>query len=320
MAKRQQDILDRVFASLSIRGILLHPTTMFFLATAIMIGGAIVLWENHQAKIVNLEEFRLTEDKIRVTPQPEWAITDIKKLVLRESESVNGSILDTKLVPRTAELMSNVGFIERIENIEKSKTGLDINVVYRHPVALVELSRVTLLKKWPAENQGKTVLLPVDRHGTLMPESIGESKNLPWIAVPYPSQFSSLTTWTAWPDQRIQDAAEISALFDRPLSEIGIQRIATRRFRQNKERLAEIPFELYSGSGTRIIWGNPPGKESQTESGVDGKIQALQALVAKYGPLDKVNLGPIDIRSGKPVEVGNSKIAEKPGPLFSDLK
>jgi hypothetical protein len=39
MARRQQDILDRVINGLSIRSVLLHPTTMFVLATAIMIGG-----------------------------------------------------------------------------------------------------------------------------------------------------------------------------------------------------------------------------------------------------------------------------------------
>ncbi len=318
MAKQQQDILDRIFASLSVRGILLHPTTMFVFATVVMIGGAIFLWEGHQDKIVNLDEFRLTEDKIRLTPTPEWAGTDLKKLVLDETESGNASILDTDLVPRTAGVMRSVGFVETIRSIEKSKSGLDIDVIYRQPVALVELSRVTLVKKWPAENQGKTVLLPVDRNGFLMPESIGNGKNLPWIAVPYPTSFS--TTWTLWQDDRIQDAAAICALFDPPLAEIGIERITTNRFRQPTSIRERVPYELYSGSGTRIVWGNAPGKERDAEAKSDAKIRAIEAVFSQFGHLDKVDLGRIDVRSGKAISADATKTAVKPEEFFSDLK
>jgi hypothetical protein len=216
--------------------------------------------------------------------------------------------------------MSKVGFIEHIRSIEKSKAGLDISVVYRHPVGLVELSSITLVKKWPAANQGKTILLPVDRYGVLMPESIGKGQNLPWIAVPYPAQFATLTTWTEWPDERIRDATAICALFERPLTEIGIQRITTNRYRQSESDRASIPFELYSGSGTRIIWGNAPGKESDTEAKSDAKIRAIEAIVSNYGPLDQVDLGRIDVRSGKAVAAGNAKTAAKPDGFFSKLK
>ena len=60
MPKHNKDILDRLLAGISIRGTLVHPTTLFIFATSILIGSAIFLWERHQETIVNLEEFSLT--------------------------------------------------------------------------------------------------------------------------------------------------------------------------------------------------------------------------------------------------------------------
>ena len=105
-----------------------------------MIGSAIFLWERHQETIVNLEEFSLTQEKIALTPQPHWSELDLKEMVLDQSNGEQASILDTELVPRTAGIMKQVGFVEQINSIEKSKSGLNIDVIYRQPIALVELS------------------------------------------------------------------------------------------------------------------------------------------------------------------------------------
>ncbi len=309
MPKHNKDILDRLLAGISIRGTLVHPTTLFIFATSILIGSAIFLWERHQETIVNLEEFSLTQEKIALTPQPHWSELDLKEMVLDQSNGEQASILDTELVPRTAGIMKQVGFVEQINSIEKSKSGLNIDVIYRQPIALVELSAVTMKNKWPSNQMGKTVLLPVDRNGVLMPESIGDNLSLPWIAVLFPSQFEA--TWEQWPDARIHDAAAISSAFKRPLSELGIQRITTNQIESNSSAQNLKPFELYSGSGTRIVWGNAPGKEADSEANAIEKIRAIEAVVAQYGILNEVDLGRIDVRSGKAISTGVSKTASK---------
>ncbi|MDA7902689.1 hypothetical protein N9B31_03435 [Mariniblastus sp.] len=318
MPKHNKDILDRLLAGISIRGTLVHPTTLFIFATSILIGSAIFLWERHQETIVNLEEFSLTQEKILLTPQPHWSKPDLKELVLDQPNGKQASILDTELVPRTAGIMKQVGFVEQINSIEKSKAGLNIDVIYRQPVALVELSAVTMQNKWPAEQMNRTVLLPVDRNGVLMPESIGANLSLPWIAVLFPSQFEA--TWDQWPDERIHDAAAISSAFKRPLSELGIQRITTNQVDTNKSNLSPKPFELYSGSGTRIVWGNAPGKEVESEVSAIKKIRAIEAVVAQYGLLNEIDLGRIDVRSGKAISTGVSKTASKSGEPRLELK
>ena len=318
MPKHNKDILDRLLAGISIRGTLVHPTTLFVFATTILIGSAIFLWERHQETIVNLDEFSLTQEKILLTPQPHWSELDLRKMVLDQSNGEQASILDTGLVPRTAGIMKQVGFVEQINSIEKSKAGLNIDVIYREPVALVELSAVTMKNKWPNGQIDRTVLLPVDRNGVLMPESIGDNLNLPWIAVLFPSQFEA--TWEQWPDERIHDAAAISSAFKRPLSELGIQRITTNQVDSTDSNLRPKPFELYSGSGTRIVWGNAPGKEAESEVDALKKIRAIEAVVDQYGPLNEVDLGRIDVRSGKAISTGVSKTASQANEPKLELK
>lgn len=320
MAKHKQDLFDKLISGLSLRGILFHSTTLFLLATFLLIGTAIFLWEGHQEKIINPDEFRLTAEKIQLPSPPEWTETNLKQLVIAESDYENASILDTQLVPRTAGIMKRVGFVDQINRIQKTKSGLDIDVDYRKPVAFVELSRVTLGDKWPAANRGKTVLLPVDRHGVLMPEAIGKDLTLPWIAVVYPANFTELETWKSWPDERIQQAAQISSLFPQPLAQLGVQRIKTIRYRQSKTDQASIPYELLSGSGTRIIWGNAPGNELEGEASPEEKILAIAAVVQKYGTLDKFNLGRIDVRTGKAMAVTSEKTANSDDGFFAELK
>lgn len=299
MAKHKQDLLDRVISNLSIRGFLLHPATLFAAATTALIGGAIFLWEGHQQTIVSQGQYRLTEDNIRMTEQPVWAEGNLKKLVVGESGQTQASILDTQLVSRTVGICRSVGYVERVQSIEKSKTGLDIELVYRRPIAAVELSRRTMVRKWPKDKSGQSVLMPIDRLGIVMPESINKHQQLPTIYIKYPKNTEKLDPWTDWQDDRIKDAAAIIAQFEQPLADFGIFFITTDRFLESDKLAATTkPFELGSGRGTRIIWGNAPGKELPNEATVAQKLEAIKSVVSEYGRLDRSNLGNIDVRTG----------------------
>jgi len=335
MARRNDDILDRLLGGLSLRGIALHPATLFVLATMIMIGGAIFLWERHQGKIVNLEEFRLTEDKIQLTTPPVWASDNLKQLVIsgvspRNSnantqlqDQSSASILDTQLVARTADVMKNVGYVERVKSVHKSKAGLEIDLIYREPIALVELSQHTFPYEWPKKYQGKDILLPVDRLGVVMPESLGAGLELPRILVVYPvaspSQFENLVTWADWPDDRVKDAAAISALFDKSADTIGVARVMTRR-KPDQQGVSQISYELWPDSGAQVVWGNAPGKELSGEAKAELKIRALEEFVLQYGPLDRQQRKRIDVRTGAVVLAKDAKTAASDEDIFANLK
>ncbi len=337
MPRRKDDILDRLLGGISLRSIAFHQATLFVVATAIMIGGAIFLWERHQAKIVNLEEFRLTEEKIQLTAPPVWAGDNLKQLVIsgvtdaneqpvadgQNSQRSSASILDTQLVARTASVMKNVGYVERVKSVHKSKSGLEIDVVYREPIALVELSKHTFPYEWPENYHGKDVLLPVDRLGVVMPESLGAGLKLPRILVVYPvaspNQLEKLVTWADWPDERIKDAAAISALFETSADAIGLARVMTRR-KPDQQNVAQISYELWPDSGAQVIWGNAPGKEVDGEAKADVKIRALEDFVLKYGALHRQERKRVDIRSGVVTLAKEAKTAANEEDVFANLK
>lgn len=323
MPKHKQDALDRLLNSLSIRGFLLHPATLFVVATSLVIAGAIFAWESQKDKILALEEFRLTDAKIKITPPPVWADTNLKDELISQlqRDGQATSILDPELVPNTANAIKQIGFVQEVNQVKKSKTGLELDVAYRHPVGLVEISRQTV-PNWPAAIAEKLALLPVDREGVVMPESVrerlGEASPLIKIMVPYPANFSSLESWKGWPDARIQDAAAIADLFESKRKPLGLAIINTSpRPRADKVR---APFELRFNSGGVIVWGNAPGKEAAGEATVEQKIAALNALLIQHGEIP--NLGPgrfYDLRSGKLAIVNAGKTAQL-GDLFRDIK
>lgn len=318
MSRQKPDLLDRLIDSFSLRGLLLHQATLFLLATGTVIVGAIVLWGQQRNKIVDQNEFRLTADKIQITPQPVWVEADLKNVVL-EQVGTDPSILDPTLVPNTADVIHSVGYIERVNQIDKSKLGLSIDVVYRRPVAAVELSEVTMPGGWPKANRGKQVLLPVDQNGVVMPEKIATSVAMPLINVIYPGNFSDLKTWSGWPDERVKDAAAIGSLFADNVASIGIDRIVTQRKPDDKDD-PNKPFILWSDFGAHIIWGNAPGKEAEHEVNAAIKKQLVHQLIQEHGPLNGMSQVQIDIRTGKAKIIGEMKTASTLSDLFSKLK
>lgn len=321
MARRQHDILDRLIDCFSVRGILLHQATLSCLATVALIGGVIFLWDANHEKITQLAEYQLTEENIILPPVPQWADQDLRQLVLDSSPNETTSILDTQLVSRTAGVMKSVGFVETVRSVDKSKNQLKIDLVYRRPVAVVELSETT----FPARPNAsavlvETALVPVDRLGVLMPENIADQQWLPKIFIPFPAHHENRTTWQAWPDERIQDAAAISSLFEDSAKTIGLAWIVSKRHPQVHEK-ENAPFELWpdKAQGTIIIWGNAPGKESDGEASVENKLKVLDELIAAYGPLSNTVSRRVDIRTGIAVPQVETKTAANSKSVFANF-
>ncbi|MEM7782789.1 MAG: hypothetical protein AAF623_05505 [Planctomycetota bacterium] len=316
MPRQNPDLLDRLILVFSLRGILLHQATLFFLATGTLIVGAIVLWENQKDQISELNEFQLTENKIQLTPQPKWIAPDLRHHAISEI-GTNSSILNSGLVSDTAHVMQNVGYIEQVSAIKKSKNGLKIDVVYRQPVAVVELSSVTI-PEWPDRHYNNKVLLPIDKNAIVMPESVVETvQDLPMISVLYPARFDQLETWSQWPDERVQDGAEIGKLLAK-LPPTGVFRILSRSKPEDSQ--SNHPFELWPDpvlGGAKIVWGNAPGKEVEGEATAEEKLRALEGLIRDHGKINELKEVAIDIRNGKIVVSQQMKTANS---LFKLVK
>ena len=299
MARNSTSFFKQIVAGISLQALILHPATWFMFASVCTIGGAIQLWNAYQEDIVDPHKYRLTADNIRLSTPPEWSDADLKQLVLQDdSQESEPSLLDTELVPRTVHAFRTVGWVERVQRVQKSKHGLDIDLVYREPVGVVELNRLTIAR-WPANQTAR--VLPVDRNGVIMPGEIAANRQLLRFSIFNPSRASGLEPWTQWPDERVKSAAAIGEALDGSWQDFGLYRIVTFR-RPGPTNDSNVPFELWPDVGTQVIWGNPPGQEISSEVSAEAKIQAIAEFVANYGQLDRLPKQKIDVRSGKALD------------------
>lgn len=312
--KKRNDLLDRMIAKFSLRGFLLHPATLYLSSAVVVLMLAIGCWERYRHRIIDADAMTLTAEKIRLSPQPPWVRTDLKRMVLGTAEDPAQrppSIMDTALVPQTAATLKSVGWIETIDRIQKSKTGLDIDLTYRQPVAIVEISPTTVKGFQPT----KPVLLHVDRTATLMGRGLSSRpQEYLLISVDQPMYTDQLIAWSKWQDPRIQSAAAISNVVKDVWRPMGLYRLMTWRDRSSAAD-RRIPFQFWTKmgqkTGVKIIWGNAPGEELRGEATASAKLQAMAAYVAKHGRFDKMSDRTIDLRSGNAVVLGDHQHANR---------
>ena len=313
--KRRDDILDRLVAKLSLRGALLHPATLYLGSSALVLFFAIACWQRYGHRIIDQDSMTLTPEKIRLTAQPTWSRTDLKRLVLGDSarpEYVAPSIMDSSLVPQTVSALRSVGWIENIDRVEKSKAGLEIDLTYRHPVAVVEITAAAQ----KGRNKTKPKLLHIDRTATVMGSGFTNlAEDFLRISIHQPMYMDQLIAWSQWQDVRIQHAAAISDAVKDLWKPMGLYRLMTWRDRSNASD-RRIPFQFWTNmgqrTGVRIIWGNAPGFELPGEASPAQKIEAMRAYVAKHGRFDddKMSDRTLDVRSGTAVVLGDHQHAK----------
>ncbi len=296
---------------LSPMSLLLHPATLFVGFNIALAATAVYCWDKYQDKIVDPNTTLLAANKIEINTPPSWAKTDIKEAILTSTGN-SKSLLDPELIADAVATCKSIGWIEQVQRMEKSRDGLKCELIYREPIAVVELHDKTV----PGWKQ-KPKLIPVDRTGMIMPETLALHGSIqPKIYILHwddsqkraPQHLSQIDRWTAWPDARVKDAAAISEVLIQDWQAFGLSRIISFRQSQNADDRT-IPFELWSDEGLNaatVVWGNPPGSEIENEAPYAQKIAALKAFVEQHGPLNKLSERVIDLRSGQAIQVGQA--------------
>jgi hypothetical protein len=320
--KKRNDLLDQMIAKFSLRGMLLHPATLYLGSAVIVLFLAISCWEKYGHRIIDVDAMTLTAEKIQLTPQPSWVGADLKQTVL-ESVQFPGqrspSIMDTSLIPSTVTTLESVGWIETIDHIQKSKSGLKIDLTYRLPVAMVEI-RPKPVKGFKST---QPIRLHIDRTATLMGKGLSDRPDdYLLVSVDQPMYTDQLIAWSQWQDPRIQNAAAISDFVKDVWQPMGLYRLMTWRNQSNASD-RRIPFQFWTKmgqkTGVRVIWGNAPGQELPGEADAAEKVQAMAAYVVKHGRFDQMTDRTLDVRSGRAVVLGDHQHAKRltPGNPFA---
>jgi hypothetical protein len=302
MPKKKDAWYQKTVTRLSLREILFSPAVLILMVSAATIGGTIYLWNQNQVAIIDFEDYILTADKIAVSKLQPAGTSDIKQLVASPAEGDRpNSLLDPGLVDQTVQRIKKIGWIESIHGVTKSSSGLQIDLDYRTPIGVVELNQKNV-RNWPIDRA--ELLLPVDRTGVLLPKELA-NRSLIRFTVFEPLISENAEAWGAIADDRILGCVEISAYLSRHWKEFGFCRITTLRPPiQPSDNL--IPFQIWTNTkstATKVIWGNPPGKEIPGEASAERKLRVLTEILAEYGPLNELAPTVIDVRSGTAVTI-----------------
>lgn len=261
-----------------------------------LVVGATVAWRKYGPQIVQDPRFQIDAERIEVTAQPPWIRADVKAEVVRDGSLGDLSLLDDQILKRIADAFAIHSWVAEVKGVRKSPTGVAVELVYRRPVAMVEVV-----------SNGKPGLIPIDEQGVLLPTadfSQDQARDFLRVAITELKSYGPIGT--PWQDLRVADAARIAAVWGDQWRELKLYRIVAV---DDPQAILARPqptyeYELQTRPGSRILWGHAPGAEQLDEGAAAEKIAALKSFVAEHGPLDADQKKlEIDVRSGSAVTV-----------------
>ena len=258
------------------------------IATALVVLAAcfltawLVVWRHVAPWVLASSRYRVTADQvILLPPPPAWIHHHVRDEVLHNASLDRPlSILDDDLLDRFTTAMKLHPWIARVNRVTKrSPARVEVELVYREPVCMVEVS--------------STELLPVDVLGVLLP---GEDFS-PIEKQSYP-RLTGIDTrpmgpaGQSWGDGRVVGGAEIADALGPAWQQLKLDRI--RPMPQPGPPAANPPYELFTRARTRVFWGTAPGLKAPGEMPAQEKVARLRQYAAQHGSLDGAD-GPLDL-------------------------
>lgn len=279
--RRKKTLLDRI-ADFSIISLVFNPFTMiagaFFLS--------ILAWDRHHDSIASPLEKPIDQHILSVNRPPAWIKTDVRKVAIQESRLEEIKLGEPRALEQVAASFAVQPWVKSVKKIRKSASGIHVDLLYRKPVALVEI--------------GDDGLFPVDDEGVLLDsrDFTGPNVELNYWRVSMPAPITNgLLAGYLWDDMRVADSVLIANAWNGNQAETGLMRIVNRS-QPTRDRMRLQAYELWTLNGTIVIWGNPPGQEVKGEATAAEKIEAIRSYTVKNGPLNEMKRGVYDVRGG----------------------
>lgn len=281
-----------------------NPMILVLLITA---GGVILaakFWSDYRTTLRGDQQFAIDPDKVTMTAQPDWIHSDFRQTALSGFDWQNRSLLDATLVKDLGQHLQKQLWVEQVTKVQKDPTGLQVDLQFRRPVAMVELQ----------ENK----LFPVDRNGVVLDGrefSLNQSQYFLRISIAGISQ-QTPPLGAVWTDPRVVQASAIAEAVLNTGVDMGIVGIyghSNRRqlqlgANQQQEQL-DTEFRFWTAERNEIIWGHAIGSETAGEANAIQKLSALIEITKRNGKVDQLqqllmpNENVLDLRSGKLVQL-----------------
>ncbi|MCC6124107.1 MAG: hypothetical protein IT426_04035 [Pirellulales bacterium] len=274
-----------------------------YLLFGILIAGALAaagykIWQKVGERVLAAEEYRLTPEKIRLSPWPlpEWVKPDPRWDAFDQLQRRGPvSILDADLVERLAAAFEQNPWIAKVHRIAKEHpAAVEVEVGYRRPVLMVLVDA--------GGNTPYAEAYAVDAEGVSLP-----TKNCftPVEIAKYPCLIGVENPPAAgvgkrWGDSRVIGGAEIAAALLPVWEKLRLKQIVPRAISAGASgtlpastqsaQFGEYRFEIIA-RGTpndkRIPWGRSPMDKNSQDFSPAQKVKKLEDLAAEFGSLDK---------------------------------
>ncbi len=245
------------------------------------------LWDQVAPSVIQRNQHLLQAERITSSALPAWIAADVSAEVVRNA-GLDGrlSLLDDSFAQVVEDAFALHPWVESVERISKQyPQGVHVELTYRRPVAVVEMS-----------GHGSVLFVPIDCQGVHLP-----SGDVPELRKRYLPRVGGIVgrppVGQTWPDPRVIGAAELAEKLREqwePLCLVDILPSARPEIRDGSRFFV---YDLITRGGTRVVWGAAPGAAPPKEDPFDAKLARLQNCVEQHGPLDSVR-GPaiVDVR------------------------
>jgi hypothetical protein len=256
---------------------------------AALVVGAFSLWPYVAQKLPSLgnrPEYRLAFRQIQISPAPPNPVPDdlVEQVAKISDMPAELSILDDGLAADVAKAFQKHPWVQRVVRVRKSNPAtVHVELEYRRPVAMVQYSG----RRIPIDVD--TIVLP----GTDF--SAADATKYPLIQ----NVTSSPGTQPGigWNDPGLLAAARLANLLGEHWKTLKLEAISVPSDTASQNDPNDVPLELLTAGGSRVIWGRAPGNDHPGELEPSQKIRRLEKYLADFGDYRQPN-GPyeIDIR------------------------
>lgn len=247
------------------------------------------------------DEYRLSADRIHISPPPRWVPDDLVEQVLGGSQwPKTTSLLDDALTAKVAEAFRQHPWVAEVLTVRKSVPAhIDVQLEYRQPVGMIRV---------------KQGMYPVDKDGILLPPadfSVADTQRYPTIdsvrSIPQGP------AGTSWGDTSVLGAARLAKVLAPHWKKFDLVSIRVPRVTTANATTEQLVYTLISRGGSQIVWGRAPGTTHPGELSAEQKVAKLNDYLRDFGRFDQPH-GPyeIDIRhwqetSRQPLSAGRDR-------------
>ena len=268
--------------------------TMNIVLIAVVVIGALAIWGIGQSRLRHSDKFALRTERIQLSPeQPSWIRGDVLRDVIKQHNLEELFLDDSNLTKQLADAFTLHSWINSVELVEKTPSGVAVVVNFRKPVAMVEV-----------KFNDRPHVLPIDADGTVLPPADFTADDISnYLRIAADHLRPSGLVGDPWGDAKVAGAAKLAGLFDGiPWKEMGLYRIEVTM--NPRDSTVVYYVVLKERPEIRVLWGSEPGKETIDEQIAPEKLAELTAFYHANKTL-QISSEPteIDLRSRDGVKV-----------------